>query len=168
MLIESNKLDKLRPRYEATLVVCTEDGLFSVSVPCQGMYSKNTLYMQRNEHQRLFLSLTYIDAILSSVFDFIAPVNPGPLQIVKALPPILENQVLPGCSIQEFMLEVLQINSMVFMAKLRPIYLRIETRKCSVNNCKTFFVLFFITIWLCLLTINHVFSTRCLMDMAIM
>lgn len=106
----------------------------------------------------------FIDAILSSVYDFIVPVNPGPLQIVKALPPILENQVLPGCSIQEFILEVLQRNCMVFMAKLRPIYLRIETRKCSVNNC----IFFLITIWLCLLTIIHVFSTRCLMDMAIM
>ncbi|KAM5557603.1 structural maintenance of chromosomes flexible hinge domain-containing protein GMI1 [Rosa sericea] len=68
MLMESSELDKIRPTYEATLVVCTEDDKFSVSVPCE--------------------------------------VNPGPLQIVKAIPPTLENQVLPDYTIQEFILEM--------------------------------------------------------------
>lgn len=34
-LIESNELDKIRPNYEATLVVSPQDELFIVSIPCQ-------------------------------------------------------------------------------------------------------------------------------------
>lgn len=36
MLIVSDKLDRIRPEYEATLVICPVDGLVSVSIPCQG------------------------------------------------------------------------------------------------------------------------------------
>ncbi|XP_050387770.1 structural maintenance of chromosomes flexible hinge domain-containing protein GMI1 [Argentina anserina] len=67
MLMESSELDKLRPTYGATLVVCRSDDKFSVSVPCE--------------------------------------VNPGPLWNVMASP-IFENQVLPGYTIQEFILEM--------------------------------------------------------------
>ncbi|XP_024438485.2 structural maintenance of chromosomes flexible hinge domain-containing protein GMI1 isoform X2 [Populus trichocarpa] len=37
MLIVSDKLDRIRPEYEATLVICPVDGLVSVSIPCQVM-----------------------------------------------------------------------------------------------------------------------------------
>jgi hypothetical protein len=36
MLIVTDKLDRIRPEYEATLVICPVDGLVSVSIPCQG------------------------------------------------------------------------------------------------------------------------------------
>ncbi|KAM4068715.1 hypothetical protein ACB094_12G034100 [Castanea mollissima] len=35
VLIESNELDDIRPSYKATLMICPEKELFSVSVPCQ-------------------------------------------------------------------------------------------------------------------------------------
>ncbi|XP_059434267.1 structural maintenance of chromosomes flexible hinge domain-containing protein GMI1 [Corylus avellana] len=35
LLIECNELDKIRPSYKATLVICSQDELFSVSIPCQ-------------------------------------------------------------------------------------------------------------------------------------
>ncbi|KAK9994804.1 hypothetical protein SO802_024507 [Lithocarpus litseifolius] len=35
VLIESNELDNIRPSYKATLMICPEKELFSVSVPCQ-------------------------------------------------------------------------------------------------------------------------------------
>lgn len=37
VLIVSDKLDRIRPEYEATLVICPVDGLVSVSIPCQVM-----------------------------------------------------------------------------------------------------------------------------------
>ncbi|KAH8492181.1 hypothetical protein H0E87_021675 [Populus deltoides] len=37
MLIVTDKLDRIRPEYEATLVICPVDGLVSVSIPCQVM-----------------------------------------------------------------------------------------------------------------------------------
>ncbi|XP_042487826.1 structural maintenance of chromosomes flexible hinge domain-containing protein GMI1 isoform X2 [Macadamia integrifolia] len=35
MMIESGDIDKIRPDYKATLVICSQDELFSVHVPCQ-------------------------------------------------------------------------------------------------------------------------------------
>ncbi|KAF8379724.1 hypothetical protein HHK36_029171 [Tetracentron sinense] len=35
VLIKSSELDKIRPHYEATLVICPQDDMFSVTVPCQ-------------------------------------------------------------------------------------------------------------------------------------
>ncbi|KAJ6376123.1 hypothetical protein OIU77_000983 [Salix suchowensis] len=35
VLIVSNKLDRIRPKYEATLVICPVDELIKVSIPCQ-------------------------------------------------------------------------------------------------------------------------------------
>ncbi|KAF5442725.1 hypothetical protein F2P56_035352 [Juglans regia] len=68
ILIESNELDKIRPNYQATLVICSRDKLSSVSFPCQ--------------------------------------VYPGSLQFVKARPPILDDQLLPGCIAKELVLEM--------------------------------------------------------------
>ncbi|KAJ6734608.1 EN/SPM-LIKE TRANSPOSON-RELATED [Salix purpurea] len=37
VLIVSNKLDRIQPKYEATLVICPVDELIKVSIPCQVM-----------------------------------------------------------------------------------------------------------------------------------
>lgn len=68
VLIESSDLDKIRPSYATTLVICPRDELPSISVACE--------------------------------------VNPGPLERAIAQPPVSDNQLLPGCVIEELVLEM--------------------------------------------------------------
>lgn len=68
VLIESSDLDKIRPSYATTLVLCPRDELPSISVACE--------------------------------------VNPGPLERAIAQPPVSDNQLLPGCVIEELVLEM--------------------------------------------------------------
>lgn len=68
VLVESNNLDKIQPSYEATLVICSQDKFFSLSIPCQ--------------------------------------VTPGSVQLVKALPPTWENQLIPGCMVKKLIFEM--------------------------------------------------------------
>ncbi|XP_060675499.1 structural maintenance of chromosomes flexible hinge domain-containing protein GMI1 isoform X2 [Ziziphus jujuba] len=68
VVIASCELDKIRPTYEASVLICTQDGMLSVSIPCR--------------------------------------VTPGCIQHVKAQPPILESQLLPGCMVKELKLEM--------------------------------------------------------------
>lgn len=37
VMIESSNLDKIRPTYEASVAICTQDGLLSVSTHCYGI-----------------------------------------------------------------------------------------------------------------------------------
>ncbi|KAG7551735.1 hypothetical protein ISN45_Aa06g023820 [Arabidopsis thaliana x Arabidopsis arenosa] len=68
MLVETDKLDNIRPDYEATLEICSKDEPFSISVACK--------------------------------------VNPGPLKhVVEMCPEALEN-LLPGSTVQNYILEV--------------------------------------------------------------
>ncbi|KAL6320446.1 hypothetical protein AAG906_007143 [Vitis piasezkii] len=68
VLIESSDLDRIRPSYATTLVICPRDELPSISVACE--------------------------------------VNPGPLERAIAQPPVSDNQLLPGCVIEELVLEM--------------------------------------------------------------
>lgn len=54
MMMESSELDKLRPTYEATLVVSSEDEKFSVSVPCKGNCCKITCRWKIIQHHNYF------------------------------------------------------------------------------------------------------------------
>lgn len=44
MLVETDKLDNIRPDYEATLEICSKDEPFSVSVACKGKPTALILY----------------------------------------------------------------------------------------------------------------------------